>query len=72
MALALLTFGAGFPLYTLGLAKLRLSTAQPVFSASMFISTALIAALLFKESIGIAQLLGIGLILSGILVIAAR
>jgi multidrug transporter EmrE-like cation transporter len=58
------------PLYAKGLSELRLNIAQPVFTATMFIITAVLSILVFHEKFRRSLLLGIALILSGIVVIA--
>jgi multidrug transporter EmrE-like cation transporter len=72
MGLAMVLFCCGFPLYVAGLSRLKLSVAQPIFSASMFVATTAIALLFFKEAMGPLQFLGIALILSGIALVALR
>jgi multidrug transporter EmrE-like cation transporter len=65
-AAAMVLFGCGFPLYMVGLSRLKLSVAQPVFSASMFVVTTIIAMTFFRESIRAGQVVGLALILGGI------
>lgn len=68
---AMACYGACFPLYAVGLSRLRLSVAQPIFSAFSFAVTALIAVLLFGERLNLQQILGIAAILGGIVLVAA-
>ena len=72
MGIAMALFGCGFPLYVAGLSRLKLSIAQPIFSATMFVTTTAIALLFLREAMGPVQFLGIALILSGIALVALR
>lgn len=62
-------FCVSFLLYAKGLSALSLSIAQPVFSATMFVSTAVLSILIFREKIRRSLMMGIGLIISGIVII---
>lgn len=68
IALAMAVFCGGFSLYYKGLSKLRLFIAQPLFSATMFLSTTLISLLCFKDSISVHQVSGIICIIGGMVV----
>jgi Membrane transporters of cations and cationic drugs len=69
---AMALFGCGFPLYMVGLSKLKLSVAQPIFSASMFLATTGIALVFFREAMGLRQAIGLALIVGGIALVAIR
>ena len=70
MFLAMGAYGACFPLYAMGLSKLKLSVAQPVFSATGFALTALVAVLVFQEKLVPMQIAGIAVIIAGIVLVA--
>ena len=68
---AILLFGCGFPVYTYGVSLTKLSMAQPVFSATIFITTTLASTLLFRERLSLLQVLGMCGIVVGILMVVA-
>lgn len=70
MFAAMAAYGGCFPLYAAGLGKLKLSVAQPVFSATGFVLTAVIAVLIFQEKLVPLQLAGIAVIVGGIALVA--
>lgn len=67
--LSMLAFFLSGPLYALGLSRMSLSVAQPVFSAVMFLTTTLISILIFKDVIKRHQAAGIAVILAGIIAV---
>lgn len=71
LLLALLLFGCGFPIYTYGVSMTKLSTAQPVLSATIFLTTTLASVLLFRERLSLLQVLGMCAIITGILMVVA-
>jgi multidrug transporter EmrE-like cation transporter len=68
---ALLIFAVSFPLYGIGLSKIKLSVAQPIFASTTFLTVSLIAVLLFKEAIEPLKLAGMGIMLVGIFLVAS-
>jgi multidrug transporter EmrE-like cation transporter len=66
---ALLLFCCGFPLYSRGLSKLKISIAQPVFSSTMFFVGTLISLLVFKDKIAVHQIAGLFAIIAGATVV---
>ncbi|MCL4466019.1 MAG: EamA family transporter [Chloroflexi bacterium] len=69
MGLAFLLFGCGFPIYTYGVSLTKLSTAQPVFSATIFVTTTLASALFFRERLSLLRLAGMAAIIAGIVMV---
>ncbi len=66
---AILLFCCGFPLYSRGLSKLKISIAQPVFSSTMFLVSTLISLLVFKDKIAVHQIAGLFAIIAGVTVV---
>ncbi len=66
---AMLLYGGGFALYALGLSGLNLSIAQPVFSSTMFLGTALISIFFFKDKLSLQQIAGLVVITAGIVTV---
>ncbi len=66
---AMLLYGGGFVFYALGLSGLNLSIAQPVFSSSMFLVTALISTFFFKDKLRLQQIVGLVVISAGIVTV---
>jgi multidrug transporter EmrE-like cation transporter len=71
MIVAMGLFGGGFPLYAIGLSRTRLSVAQPVFSATAYLSVTLVSVLLLKEAFAPIKLAGLAAIVIGMLVVAS-
>jgi multidrug transporter EmrE-like cation transporter len=69
MLCAMMLYGGCFPLYAIGLSRSRLSSAQPVFSATSFLSIALIAILFFNESLAPLKLAGLVVIVAGMVMV---
>jgi multidrug transporter EmrE-like cation transporter len=59
-------YAATFGLYALALQKVPLSLAQPVITGGASVVTALLAVMLLKETMGLANWLGLLLVCSGI------
>lgn len=72
LAITFLLFGASFPLYAIGLSGIDLAIAQPVFSASIFISTIALSALLFREKVNLQRITGVAVIIAGIITVIAK
>jgi small multidrug resistance pump len=66
---SLLTYGAGFILYSIVLSKLDLSTAYPVASVSTIALIVLVSAFLMNETIDIYKAIGLALSVIGIILI---
>jgi Membrane transporters of cations and cationic drugs len=66
---AILLFCCGFPLYSRGLSKLKISIAQPVFSSTMFLVSTLISLLFFKDKLAVHQFAGLFTIIAGVIVV---
>lgn len=66
---AMLLFCCGFPLYSRGLSKLKISIAQPVFSSTMFLVSTLISLLIFKDKMAVHQFAGLFTIIAGVIVV---
>ena len=66
---AMLLFCCGFPLYSRGLTKLKISIAQPVFSSTMFLVSTLISLLIFKDKMAVHQFAGLFAIIAGVIVV---
>lgn len=66
---AMVLFCCGFPLYSRGLSKLRISIAQPVFSSTMFLVSTLISLLAFKNQMAAHQFAGLFTIIAGVIVV---
>jgi len=71
LGLAFAMFLCGFPIYTYGVSLTKLSTAQPVFSATIFLTTTLAAVLLFEERLSVLRAVGMAAIIGGILMVMA-
>lgn len=67
--LAMLLFCCGFPLFARGLSKLKLGIAQPVFSATIFLTTTLISVFIFGDNVSTHQAAGIAAIVGGIVTV---
>lgn len=70
--LALVCFGGGFPLYASSLARMKLSVAQPVFSATMFVLVTCISFIFFKETITALRIIGMVVIIIGIVMVVIQ
>lgn len=66
---AMLLFGGCFPLYAIGLSRSKLSTAQPVFSATSYVSIAVVSILFFKEALVPLKVAGIAAIIVGMVMV---
>ena len=62
-------FAFSFPIYLQGLLTLSLNIVQPIFSATMFLTTFILSALLLKEKIRVRQITGGLVIIIGIVVV---
>ncbi|MHB1005901.1 MAG: EamA family transporter [Chloroflexota bacterium] len=69
MGLAMVLFTVGGLLFARGLARMRLSVAQPVFSATIFLMVTACSVLVFHEQLSALQLAGMATILGGILLV---
>ncbi len=69
MLCAMMLYGGCFPLYAIGLSRTRLSTAQPVFSATSYIAIALIAMLFFNEALAPLRVAGLAVIIVGMVMV---
>ena len=63
-------YGVGFALTALVFARMPLSVASPLMAGSIFLLVALMSVLAFGESLGVAKIVGMGLILAGILLLS--
>jgi multidrug transporter EmrE-like cation transporter len=68
---ALALFGGGFPLYATALGRTKLSIAQPIFSATTYLATLLVALLILKEPLVPLKIAGIAVIIAGITLVAS-
>jgi multidrug transporter EmrE-like cation transporter len=68
-SVGLFLYGPSFMLWALGLAKMNLAVAQPIFSGAMFLFTILISMLMFKEKLAPYKYLGFLSIMAGIVVL---
>lgn len=59
----------GFPLYNLGLKSINLNVAQPLFSATLFLTCTLLSLRVLHETIKLNQIVGIAVILAGVVVV---
>jgi multidrug transporter EmrE-like cation transporter len=66
---ALVLYGASFPLFATALGRIKLSVGQPVFSATTFLVSTAVSLLLLKEAISLLQGLGMVVILAGIVMV---
>ena len=66
LAFALMVIG--FPLYSLGLKKIKLSVAQPLFSSTLFLTCTLLSIIALHEMVQVNQIVGIAIILMGVVV----
>ncbi len=66
---AMALYGISFPIFATGLSRVRLSIAQPLFSATTFATATAVSLLLLKETISLPQALGMGAILAGIILV---
>jgi drug/metabolite transporter (DMT)-like permease len=66
---AAVIFAISFPIYMKGLSALSLGVVQPVYSATMFLATIIIAALLLKERVALRQVMGGIVIVFGIVIV---
>lgn len=66
--LGLMCYGLGAITWILALTKLKLSVAFPLTSLS-YIVVVLGAAIFFKETVSVYQVVGLGLILSGVILV---
>ena len=71
MLCAMMLYGGCFPLYAIGLSRSRLSTAQPVFSATSYLAIALVARLFFNEPLMPLKIAGLAVIITGIVMVVA-
>lgn len=69
VGLAMLLFTAGGLLYVRCLSRVRLSVAQPVFSATIFLVVTSCSVLIFHEQLTTFQLAGMATIIGGILLV---
>jgi multidrug transporter EmrE-like cation transporter len=69
-AAAMFCYMGCFPLYAMALSRLKLSLAQPLFSGLSFLTVTAFSLLIFRERIGVAQIIGMSLILLGVVVVA--
>lgn len=69
LAVAILLIFCGFPLYKKGLAKLKLSLAQPVYSTTLFLTSTLISIVIFHDPLHIHQIAGLVIIMLGVFVV---
>jgi multidrug transporter EmrE-like cation transporter len=63
-------FGGSFPFYAYGLSKMNLSVAQPLFSVGSYVTVALVAFFLFRDSYSLLKVAGLVVIIGGVLMVA--
>jgi multidrug transporter EmrE-like cation transporter len=69
-AAALLLFGGSFPFYAFGLSRTKLSIAQPIFSVGTYLTVAVFAFFLLKESYSLIKTCGLAVIILGVIIVA--
>lgn len=69
IGLAMVLFTIGGLSFARGLSRLKLSIAQPIFSATIFLMVTLCSVVLFHEQLSALQLAGMATILGGILLV---
>ena len=69
IALAMILFTTGGLLFARGLSRMKLSVAQPVFSATIFLMVTACSVLVFHEQLSILQLAGMATIIGGIVLV---
>ncbi len=69
MGLAFVFMIVGFPIYNIGLKKIKLSVAQPLFSATLFLTCTLLSLVVLHEAIYVNQIIGIIIILAGVAIV---
>ncbi|PZO42241.1 MAG: EamA-like transporter family protein [Leptolyngbya sp.] len=67
----LMAYGVGAILYILVLTRVELSVAAPA-AAMIYLASVIIGAVVFKESLSFGRLAGLGLIMSGVVLVATR
>ncbi len=67
---ALMLFGVCFPFYAYGLARIKLSAAQPIFAVGTFIFAALMAFFLFHDGFSVLKICGLSVIIVGVIMVA--
>ncbi|WOD41396.1 EamA family transporter [Nodosilinea sp. E11] len=71
LIVGLLAYGLGAIVYILLLTRVNLSVAAP--SASLiYVASVIIGVFVFKEDLSLARLVGMGLIMAGVVLVAAR
>ena len=70
LLLGICFYGLSTIVYILVLSKFNLSIAYPVVIGATVIATVFVGAIFFKEEVVVAQWIGVGLTISGILAIA--
>jgi multidrug transporter EmrE-like cation transporter len=68
---AMAMFGGGFPLYATALSRAKLSTAQPIFSATTYLATILVSLLVLKEPLAPLKIAGVAVIIAGVTLVAS-
>jgi len=71
LILGLASYGVGAISYILLLTRVKLSIAAPSVSL-MYIAAVLVGYLMFDETISISRMVGIGLIMCGVVLVASR
>jgi small multidrug resistance pump len=66
---AMMLYAGCFPLFAIGLSRSRLSVAQPVFSATSYITIAVVALLFFKEAFAPLKAVGLAVIVFGMVLV---
>jgi multidrug transporter EmrE-like cation transporter len=67
---ALALYGGTFPLFAIALGRTRLSIAQPVFSATSYVTVIALSLLLFREPLVATRIVGIAVIIVGVVLVA--
>lgn len=68
---AITLFGGGMPLYAAALGRTKLSIAQPIFSATIYLATVLVSLLILREPFMPLKIVGIAVMMSGIALVAS-
>ncbi|MEO1352379.1 MAG: EamA family transporter [Cyanobacteria bacterium J06635_15] len=71
LILGLMSYGIGAIAYILLLTRVRLSVAAPSASLIYFV-TVLVGIFVFKETISLGRMIGLGLIMAGVILVTAR
>jgi multidrug transporter EmrE-like cation transporter len=67
---AMALYGGCFPLYSISLSRTSLAVAQPIFAAVTFVCTLAISVIIFRNALGVLQMTGVALIMTGIVMVS--